>query len=308
MIGPVLSMLIGVALAWLGGELFVRGSVGIATAARIPAGIVGATVAAFATSSPELSVAIQAALNGVPEIAVGDVVGSNVVNVALILGVVALIKPLTAERRGIGRDLFPALLAPVVTAIFAADGDLVAWEAAILLAGFLVWLGISVSVAAKARKAADPVEGAKGARAWVEAGLGLAALVGAGTFIVTGAKGVGAMLGMDAFVVGATLVALGTSAPELATVLVAKLRGHDEVGLGTVLGSNLFNGLFILPVACLIHPARPALTELWIGLGVGLFALLACIPGRANLITRPRGALLLVAYVGYVVALLAQPG
>jgi cation:H+ antiporter len=129
-------------------------------------------------------------------------------------------------------------------------------------------------------------------------------LILAGDLIVTGAKGIAVALGMDAFVIGATIVAIGTSVPELATTVISKLRGHDEVGLGTILGSNIFNGLFIISVAAVIHPITVGWRELALTLAVGLVALLFAYPPRGGFIRRSRGILLLLLYVGYVVAIL----
>jgi cation:H+ antiporter len=131
-------------------------------------------------------------------------------------------------------------------------------------------------------------------------------LILAGNLIVTGARGIAVALGMDAFVIGATIVAVGTSVPELATTVIAKLRGHDEVGLGTILGSNIFNGLFIISVAAIIHPITVGWRELALTLAVGLVALIFAFPPRSGFIGRSRGILLLVLYVGYVVAILQQ--
>jgi cation:H+ antiporter len=146
-----------------------------------------------------------------------------------------------------------------------------------------------------------------GQRLWVavaHGAAGFALLAIAGTLIVDGARGLALAWGMDEFVVGATVVALGTTAPELATVLAAKLRGHDEVGLGTVLGSNIFNGLFIIPIAAAIHPIAVGRAETAIALGFGAVAIALTYPGGSGLIGRLRGALLLALYAAYVASLL----
>jgi cation:H+ antiporter len=127
-------------------------------------------------------------------------------------------------------------------------------------------------------------------------------LVGAGVLIVTGAKGIAASLGLDPFVIGATIVAVGTSAPELATTLVAKVRGHDEIGLGNILGSNIFNGLFVIALAATIRPIVVDWRETTTALAFGLAALLLVLPRRDGMIPRRRGVLLLVLYGAYVAA------
>jgi cation:H+ antiporter len=305
-----LTLLLGLGLAAAGGELFVRGAVGLATWARVPPGIVGATVAAFATSSPELSVAVSAAAGGAPQIALGDALGSNVANLGLVLGLAALIAPVAVGAGAGRRDLPFAVAAPLLTLLLVLDGRLSRLDAAILAAAFAVWLALTVAAARRERGAARPVPGPgePGGRSavWASA-VGLACLIVAGRLIVDAAGGIGDALGMDAFVVGATLVALGTSTPELATALVAGLRGHDDVGLGTLLGSCLFNGLFVVPVAATIAPIDVAVGEVATGLAFGLALVALTLPGRGGHLTRARGAVLVAAYAAYTTALVAFP-
>jgi len=302
---PYLALLIGLAAAALGGELFVRGAVGLARALRVPAGIIGATVAAFATSSPELSVAINASTGGKPEIALGDALGSNVVNVALILGLALLFGPLHAPRSAIRRDYSAALFIPVITAILALDGTISQLDAAAHLVIFAFWLIITLKQAIKERSAAAEILDEPKGRALLFSALGLAFLIFAGNFIVTGAKGIGDLFGLDPFIVGATLVAFGTSAPELATTLISRIRGHDEVGLGTVLGSNIFNGVFIVGIAGLIRPIPTSSNAIILAYATGIITILAVLPNAKHTVPRWRGALLLALYASYVALFLA---
>ena len=295
-----LALLLGVVCAGAGGELFVRGTVGVARWARISPGIVGATVAAFATSSPELSVSLSSALSGRPEIALGDALGSNVVNVALILGVALVISGIRTSPGSIRRDFPFAVLAPVLTGLLFLDGELSRLDGAILILVFLSWLVATVIEVRKQRSAAIDVTGeSRHALAVLLCIGGMALLVAAGYLIVSGARGVAATFGIDEFIVGATLVAVGTSTPELATAIIAKLRGHDEVGLGTLVGSNIFNNLFIVAVAAMIHPISVAWREVAVALGFGLLALALGYPPRSGFIGRGRGVLLLVLYGAY---------
>lgn len=292
---------VGVVCAAIGGELFVRGVVGIARWARVSAGIIGATFAAFATSSPELSVSVTSALAGTPQIALGDALGSNVVNLALILGLALLISPIHASRASLHRDFPVALLVPLLLGLLAYDGVLTRVDGVILLALFATWLGIVVLEVRRQRNAAGQVLGeARHGVALLSCMGGLMFLAASGKLIVLGAKGIALAHGIDAFVIGATLVAIGTSAPELATVLIAKLRGHDEVGLGTLLGSNIFNGLFIVAVAAILHPIAINTTEVSIGLGLGLLATLTTFPPQSGIFSRQRGLVLLCLYLTYL--------
>jgi len=300
-----LALFLGVACAGLGGELFVRGAVGLAHWVRISPGIIGATVAAFATSSPELSVSVNAALAGEPQIALGDALGSNVVNVALILALALVISGIQSPRGSVKRDFPVALLIPVVTGLLFLDGELSRLDGFLMLGMFLVWLVAAAIEARKQRSAAERVLGER--RGWLivlSCAAGLAFLIAAGNLIVAGARGIAVSFGIDEFVIGATIVAVGTSVPELATTVFAKLRGHDEVGLGTVLGSNIFNGIFITAIAAIIHPITVAWREVAVTLAFGLVALAFTYPTRRGYIERRRGVLLLVLYAVYLATLL----
>lgn len=296
-------LILGIVCAGIGGELFVRGTVGLGHWLRIPPGIVGATVAAFATSSPELSVALGSALAGSPQISLGDALGSNVVNVALILALALVISRIKAPRTSVRRDFPVALLVPVVTGALLLDGELSRLDGGLLLGGFAVWLAATIVEARRQRSAAEQVLGEH--RGWLivlSCLAGLAALVAAGKLIVSGASGIALAFGIDAFIIGATVVAIGTSVPELATAVIAKLRGHDEVSLGTILGSNIFNGLLIIGVAAVICPIAVAWREVAVALLFGLVVAVTY-PGSSGFIERGRGVLLLVLYVAYLAAI-----
>ena len=239
-----------------------RGTVGLAKTLRISPGIVAATVAAFATSSPELTVSITAALNNTPQLGLRDALGSNVVNVSLILGSALLLGVLHAPRGTVRRDFPTALIVPVATGVLFLDGELSRGDGLVLLGMFLAWLVAVVHEARRERSAVEEVLGAHPpGRALVEGGLGLILLITAGQFIVSGASGIAAAYGLSDFVIGATVVAIGTTVPELATTIISRLKGHDEVGLGSVLGSNIFNGLFFVGVASTITPIRTGLAQ-----------------------------------------------
>ncbi len=300
----------GVLAAGVGGELFVRGAVGLAHWARLSPGIVGATVAAFATSSPELSVATMAALEGKPQIALGDALGSNVVNVALILGLTVAISVQRMPAESARRDLPVALAGPLLTGLLLLDGSLSRLDGALLLVVFLLWMTGVVLEVRRQRSVAEVVQGER--RGWTAVlfcvvGLGL--LLVAGRLVVLGARGLAQSFGIDAFLVGATLVAIGTSMPELATLLIATWRGHAEVGLGTILGSNIFNGLWVVGVAATITPIAVPVQEVQLVLGFGLAALLLLIlPKGSDILQRRRGWLLLTLYGVYVLAIVRGRG
>jgi cation:H+ antiporter len=302
------ALVLGFVIAGVGGELFVRGAVGLAKWARISPGIIGATVVAFATSSPELSVAVNAGMAGKPGIALGDALGSNVVNVSLILALALIVSGILCPRDNVKRDFPMAVLLPLVTGALALDGQLSRIDGVLLLLLFLVWLLAAVHEVRKQRQVAeeDPVK----QRGWLSAvwfAMGLGLLLASGTLIVSGAQGIAHAFGIEAFVIGATIVAVGTSVPELATAVIAKIRGHDEVGLGTVLGSNIFNGGFIVAVTATLSPITVSWREVIATLVFGVVALGCAYPNRYGFIERRRGVLLLILYAVYLATVLQQP-
>lgn len=304
---PITLLLVGIVAAALGGELFVRGTVGLASRLRIPPGIIGATVAALATSSPELSVGLTSAAQGIPEVALGDALGSNVVNVGLVLGLVLLAAGARPRRADLDRDLPIALIAPLATLGLAADGTVSRLDACILLASFAAWLWVTLRQAARERAAAPEVLAGPRPRHVVrDVLLGTLLLITAGQLLVAAATDLAEALGWDGFTVGAVLVALGTSTPELAAALTARLRGHDEVGVGTVLGSNILNNLMIVGTAGTIRPISARPDEIGVAVVAGVVALLLVVPGHTTALGRGRGAALLAVYLGYLIALAAR--
>lgn len=300
-----LALLAGIVCAGIGGELFVRGSVGIAHWARISPGIIGATVAAFATSSPELAVAVSSGLAHKPQLSMGDALGSNVVNVALILAIALLISGIQCPRSSIKRDFPMALFAPAVTVALVIDGQISRLDGFLLLCIFIAWLTTTIIEARRQRSATDRILGEpKAWRSVLLSVVGLILLISAGRLIVTGAIGIATAYGIKEFVIGATIVAIGTSVPELATTIIAKIRGHDEVGLGTILGSNIFNGLFIISVAALIYPIAVDIRRVMATLLIGLLAVILTYPTRSGWLERRRGAFLVALYIAYTVIIL----
>lgn len=293
----VLTLLAAIPLAAIGGASFLNGMLGIAAKLRLPNVLVATTLAAFATSSPELAVSSLAALAGQPGIGLGDALGSNVVNFGLILGAGLLWGPLAANLADCRRDFLLALAVPVLTWLLMLDGTLVRAEGLLLLALFALWMVLVTRQAiACQREAPDSAGGTGGAgRALLQLGGGLAALVLAGQLFIAGASAIALAMGLHPYIVGATVVAAGTSLPELVTVVFSRLRGHDDVGLGTLLGSNLFNGLAIVGVAAAIHPITVPRAAVGVALAFGMLTVLLVMP-RGGAI----GLALLAAYGAFV--------
>lgn len=299
-----LLLLAGIALAAIGGELFVRGAVGLAASMRVPAGIIGATVAAFATSAPEMAVGVNAALAGAPSVAVGDALGSNVANIGLVLGAALVLRAIRVERRDVRRDLPFTIAAPLALGLLTWDGRVSRLDAGVLLIIFSAWLGSAILQAWRDRDHTPEVLGTSRGRAIWLTTAGVTLLILAGRFVVIAAGGIGEALGLDPFIVGATMVAFGTSVPELATVMIARVRGMDELGVGTVMGSNIFNTLWIVGVVAMIRPFEIHLSEVGVAVAAGAVAAALLIPGSSWSLGRLRGALLLALYGGYVISVL----
>jgi cation:H+ antiporter len=304
-----LALILGaVLLAAAGGEAFLRSILGTARHLRVPKVVVATTLAAFATSSPELTVSTVAALAGQPEIGLGDALGSNVVNIALIFGLALLYGGVQTSRQDFGRDFYLALAVPALSFFLIVDGRIERAEALLLLAVFLAWLLWTVRHALRQRAVAVDLETSElsAGKSLLLGVLGLGALIAAGRLFVSGATGIAAAFAVDTYVIGAIVVAIGTSLPELVTVILSRLRGHDDVGVGTLIGSNLFNGLAIVGVAGTIHPIAAPMSEVTLTLACGIVALLLLLPNRSGLIVRGRGFLLLLLYVGFVWATLTS--
>ena len=300
-------ILAAILLAATGGEAFLKSILGAALHLRVPKMVVATTLAAFATSSPELTVSSVAALASQPEIGLGDALGSNVVNIALIFGLALLYGPVQTARADFGRDYYLALGIPLVTLVFVLDGRIERGEAFALLAIFCAWLASTVRSALRHRDKAVAIETGElsSGKSLVLGVLGLGALIAAGRLFVSGATGVATNFGVDTYVIGVVLVAIGTSLPELVTVILSRLRGHDEVGVGTLIGSNLFNGLVIVGVAGTIHPIAAPPGEVALTLSAGIVALLLLLPNRNGRIVRSRGVGLLLVYAGFIWAILS---
>jgi cation:H+ antiporter len=301
----ILALLAAIPLAAAGGDAFLKGILGISAWLRLPNMLVATTLAAFATSSPELTVSSLAAWAGKPEIGLGDALGSNVVNIGLVLGLALLFGSLSTHFDNIRSNFLLALAVPVLTLFLARDGMLSRGEGGLLLTLFSLWMIMQARQALAHRRATPADQSAAGSplRAWLFVAVGLILLILAGHLFVTGASGIALTLGVHAYIIGATVVAIGTSLPELVTTLLARWRGHDDVGLGTLLGSNLFNGLAIVGVAAAIHPIQAPVGEITAALGFGVLTLLLILP-RASRIQRWRGGVLLFAYAAFVAATL----
>lgn len=306
----ILAGIPGLVLLILGADWLVKGGAGAARRLGVPSLVIGLTLVAFGTSAPELVVSIDAALKGCGGLSLGNVVGSNICNVALILGAAALVAPVTVNRRLYRLD-FPLLIAAslAVVAFFEMSGGVSRWQAGVFFAacvGYLVWNG----VAGRAAGAEEAKEGAKPMGMWAALGLacaGIAGLAVGARLLVDSAVETAKLLGVSDAVIGLTVVALGTSLPELATSLTAARKAESDIAMGNVVGSNLLNILGILGVAPLIRPIEGAgIHALDLAVMAGLALLLPVMGWRRGRVGRGWGVVLCGVYVGYNAWLLVR--
>jgi len=311
-VSDILLILGGLAGLVIGGELLVRGAVRTAGALGVSPLIIGLTLVGFGTSTPELVTSVQAALLGSPGVAVGNIVGSNICNILLILGVAALIRPVDAEPRGLRRD-GPALAAATLiglAAILWGDlGRVVGAGFVAALLGYLLWL--YASERRRADAANDPAPERKGLWSGLPLTLaGLALVVTGADWLVTAAIALAQVWQVSDSLIGLTIVAVGTSLPELTASVAAAARGRGDVALGNIVGSNIFNILGILGVTALVEPlAAPAeiiAFDVWVI--VAATAALIWVAATGARVTRGEGALLLGGYGVYLGALIPAAG
>lgn len=318
MLLPSLAILLGLVLLIWSADRFVDGASATAHHFSMPPLLVGMLVVGFGTSAPELVVSVFAALDGSPSLALGNAWGSNILNTSLILGTTAILLPI-AVQSGVLRKELPVLMgATGLSAALAWDGVLTRGDSLLLLAVFVVLIAwsivavrgqdsdtLAVETAAELRQGAMPLQ-----RALIWLALGLLVLAVSSRLLVWGAVAIAQTLGVSDAVIGLTVVAIGTSLPELAACIAAARKGEDDIALGNVLGSSLFNTLAVVGLAGAIAPMdiEPALLQRDLPVMAGLTVVVFVMgwgfkgPGRIN---RVEGGLLVLAYLAYTAWLLA---
>jgi len=308
----LLWVLLGIGLLTMGGEGLIRGALAIAKRFGVSPLLCGLVIVGFGTSAPELAVSVDAALQRQPEIAVGNVVGSNIGNILLILGLCAIICPLAVKPLALRRDAVTMVMATVLVLVLFTGGGLGRIDATVLflsLVGYLCWAYLTERnhrTAAGDMLSAESTEVTKLpdskwlTATWLIGGLGL--LILGSQVLLKGAIGLAASLGVSETLVGLTLVAVGTSLPELTVSVIAALRRHADVAVGNILGSNIFNALGILGVSALLQPLpvqpRILMFDQWVMLASAVLLLLFLFTGRQ--LSRMEGVLLFSGYILYV--------
>lgn len=305
----------GLVVLVAGAEALVRGASRLATALGVRPLVVGLTVVAFGTSAPELAVGVGSAISGQPDIALGNVVGSNIANILLVLGLAAVVVPVATATRVVRREVPVMIAASVLLWLIALSGRIERIEGVLLLAGIVAY---TVYLARTSRRATAAVRAEFGAEFDVGAerrgrviagslGLGAAGLVGlvvGAGWIVDGAVALATTLGIPEVIVGLTVVAVGTSLPEVATSIAAGLRGHRDIAVGNVVGSCIFNILMVLGATAVVSPDPISISPslLAVDLPLMVAAAFACLPilYTGRLVSRREGLLLVAFYVAYL--------
>lgn len=311
-----IQIVAGLILLVLGGDYLVKGASGIALKLDVPPMLVGMTVVALGTSSPELVVSLKAALDGRPDISVGNVVGSNIANVALILGVTTLIFPLAIQKRALKVDWLVMMIASIIFYLFGLDGGFSRFEGGLFVSLLAIFIGVSFYQAGKnkpdASNSTDAPTSEKRRKWWLLflfVAIGTAGLIIGAQWFLSGAEAVARNLGVSDRVIAITLVAFGTSVPELAASVVAAFKKEQDISLGNIVGSNLFNLFAILGITSIVSPVRVAPEILsydifWM-LGTS-FAILPLALFR-NRLGRIDGLIFISTYLIFVYMLLAAP-
>lgn len=313
----ILLLLVGLALILVGANALTDGASALAKRFNISPIVIGLTIVAFGTSAPELTVSVVSALNGSAELSIGNVVGSNIFNVLMIVGVTAMVVPITVNRGTLSKEIPLAVLSSIVLLICANDvflktGELNVLSRAdglLLLCFFLIFLGYTFAIAHNGSGEQDEIPTMPLWRSILYIVGGLAGLIYGGQLFVDGSSEIARSLGVSESIIGLTLVAMGTSLPELATSVVAALKKNPEMAIGNVIGSNLFNVFFVLGTSATITPLRlGGITnfDLLYLLGASILLFIVGRFYKDKTITRIEGLFLVLAYVFYTGYLIYQ--
>ena len=308
-----ISIIGGIIGLFAGAEALVRGSSSLAIRMGISPLVVGLTVVAFATSSPELVVSIKAALDGNPGIVVGNVVGSNICNIGLILGVAALISPMRIKTQLIKREIPIMIIVGFILLLVLANDSISRLEGLLLILGIISYVVFSYLYARKdkvietSHEFIDAIPKGKAKSVWISILLivgGLGLLLGGAHIFVNGAVEVAVSLGVSQAIIGLSMVALGTSLPELITSVVASLRNENDIAIGNAVGSNVFNVLSVLGFSSVISPINSSGVG-YIDLSIMMLFMIVILPMSKSgfVLKRFEGATLLAGYFAYLIYL-----
>lgn len=308
-----LLILLGFVLLYYGAEFLVKGASSLAASLGVPPLVIGLTVVAFGTSMPELLVSLSAGLSGKGDIAIGNAVGSNIFNIALILGLAAVFNPLKVKMQLIKFDVPVMIVASVGLLWILRDKVIDRAEGILLFALFLGYIGYTLYMALRTKQSSEEYEeefsADKSVKGFIIQGImivgGLGLLVGGSKALVMGAVDLAKLFGVSEAIIGLTIVAAGTSLPELATSVIAACKKEADISIGNIVGSNIFNILCILGASSMITPLQAqGITALDIYVMAGLSVITLPLMWTGFTITRKEGTLLLALYGGYLFMLL----
>ena len=307
----ILFIVVGIALVLWGADRLTDGAVAVAEKMKMPQIVIGLTIVAMGTSMPEFCVSLISALKGTSDLAVGNIVGSNIFNALLIVGVSALVAPMTIMETTVRKDIPFALVASALLLIMCLDGNISRLDAGILFVMFLIFMYMTLKGAKKQGADAEEAiegEGKKPMDTWLSVVwilVGLLCLIGGSNLFVEGATAVATNLGVSEAVIGLTIVAGGTSLPELATSVVSARKGNSGIAIGNALGSNVFNILAILGITGMITPMTlKGITYIDLSMLVISIMLVWLFSFTKYKIERWEGAMLTAVFVGYIYSLL----
>lgn len=311
----ILHFLAGLVILILGADLLVRGASRLAAAFGVSPLVIGLTIVAIGTASPEIAVSLQAALNGQGDLTLGNVLGSNIFNILFILGVTALVAPIVIAEQLIRKDAPIMLAVSLLTLGLALDGNIGAWDGLLLLVGMVVYLVFALRQSRRENKTVQNEYAQEFAEKeprtirniimnFVFILVGLALLVSGSNWLVESATQIAKAFGVSELVIGLTIVAVGTSLPEVATSVLAALKGESDIAVGNAVGSNIFNLLGVLGLGALVAPAGISVAHrvLQFDLPVMVFVALVTLPifYINNRVSRMEGTLLFAYYVVYI--------
>lgn len=298
----ILYIILGAVVVLWGADRLTDGATALAQRMKIPQIVIGLTVVAMGTSMPEFFVSLMSALHGTSDLAVGNIVGSNIFNTMAIVGIAAVVAPMTISRNTVRKDIPFAVLASALLLMMCYNLEISRWEAAVLFVVFIIFMVYTVRMGMM-NGDEQAIEQPPMAL-WKSVGLlilGLLCLVGGSDLFVNGAKSVAKMLGVSDAVIGLTVVACGTSLPELATSIVAARKGQSAIAIGNVIGSNVFNILMILGITGMVLPMNiQGITTLDLSVMMGSMVLVWLFSYTKYTVERWEGALLTVGFIGYM--------
>lgn len=300
-----LWLIVGFVLLIKGADLFVDGSSSIARIFKVPSIIIGLTIVALGTSAPELAVSLSAAVKGENEIALSNVIGSNLFNLLVVVGICAVFKAITPAKAIIKRDLPISIIAAAFLLIASINLTLDRWEGIILCAAFVIYIAYLIFSAKKnpalEQHEDENVKKLSPVKSVIFIIIGLGGIILGGNLVVDSATDIALSFGLSQTLVGLTIVAVGTSLPELVTSIVASKKGENELALGNAVGSNIFNILLILGVSSTISPFAVEMQSVWdLGLLIAFSLIILIYLLVRKKLDRPFGAAMVAMYVGYM--------